>query len=115
MDTIVQNVIDRFKTRAEMGFQKYGTDLDRTDLTFQQWLNHAQEELHDGILYLEKIKAESQKQEVTDITRGTVNNILQNAIHNDVLNKVVISALNLMKVNPTLSIEEAMSDAYCLP
>jgi hypothetical protein len=36
--------------------QKYGTDLDRTDLSVLDWIQHIQDELHDGILYLEKLK-----------------------------------------------------------
>lgn len=35
---------------------KYGQTLDRNDLSLLDWINHAQEELMDGILYLEKIK-----------------------------------------------------------
>jgi hypothetical protein len=30
--------------------------LDRTDLGVLDWIQHAQEELMDGILYLEKLK-----------------------------------------------------------
>ncbi len=55
-DSIVQAVVDRFITRAQFGKQKYGTDLDRQDLTTLDWIQHAQDELHDGILYLEKLK-----------------------------------------------------------
>ena len=36
--------------------KKYGTNLDREDLTFLDWVNHAQEEHMDAILYLEKIR-----------------------------------------------------------
>ena len=39
-----------------MGKKKYGTDLDREDLKPHDWIQHAQEELMDGILYLEKLK-----------------------------------------------------------
>jgi hypothetical protein len=35
---------------------KYGTDLDRDDLYFIEWIQHTQEELMDATLYLEKIK-----------------------------------------------------------
>jgi len=40
---------------------KYGTNLDRTDLTVLDWIQHAQEEHMDAILYLEKLKQEVQK------------------------------------------------------
>jgi len=55
-DSIVDTVIDKFVTRAKFGKNKYGTDLDRTDLSVVDWITNTQEELHDGILYLEKLK-----------------------------------------------------------
>lgn len=55
-DSIVQSVIQKFIDRSKMGKEKYGTDLDRTDLKTSDWIQHAQEELMDGILYLEKLK-----------------------------------------------------------
>lgn len=56
LDSIVKSVINKFKDRAVFGKHKYGTDLDRTDLSCKDWIQHAQEELMDGILYLEKLK-----------------------------------------------------------
>ena len=58
MDSIVTSVIERFKQRSEFGQKKYGTNLDRTDLSFLDWVQHMQEELMDAILYLEKLKKE---------------------------------------------------------
>ena len=58
LDSIVTRVIDRFKSRAEMGNKKYGTDLDRKDLNSLEWLQHLQDELHDAYLYSEKLKEE---------------------------------------------------------
>jgi len=55
-DTIVESVIDQFKQRSEVGINKYGVTLDRTDLSRLEWINHAQEEAMDFILYLEKLK-----------------------------------------------------------
>jgi hypothetical protein len=56
MDTIVATIIAKFKERSEVGKQKYGTTLDRTDLSVLDWIQHAQEEHMDAILYLEKLK-----------------------------------------------------------
>ena len=56
-DSIVKSVIESFKKRSEIGILKYGKTLDRNDLTFLQWVQHAQEELMDAILYLEKLKS----------------------------------------------------------
>jgi hypothetical protein len=56
LDSVVTSVIKKFIDRAEFGRNKYGTDLDREDLTFLEWVVHAQEEHMDAILYLEKIR-----------------------------------------------------------
>jgi hypothetical protein len=55
-DSIVQSVIDKFNDRAKMGYEKYNNTLDRNDFTVIEWVTNAQEELMDGILYLEKLK-----------------------------------------------------------
>lgn len=56
MDSIVTSVIKKFEERAKIGKEKYGTDLDRNDLSVLDWIQHAQEEHMDAILYLEKLK-----------------------------------------------------------
>ena len=55
-DKIVQQVTNKFKQRSELGIKKYGVTLDRNDLNFKDWIQHAQEEAMDFILYLEKLK-----------------------------------------------------------
>ena len=60
-DSVVAAVVKKFLERSELGKQKYGVTLDRTDLTPLDWIQHAQEELMDGILYLEKLKGELSK------------------------------------------------------
>jgi len=57
-DTVVLSVISSFQERSRAGQLKYGTTLDRTDLTPLQWAQHMQEELMDAILYLERLKRE---------------------------------------------------------
>ena len=63
LDSIVLSIINKFKERATFGKKKYGTDLDREDLKVKDWIQHAQEELMDGILYLEKLKVSIQKEQ----------------------------------------------------
>ena len=58
LDSIVTTIIDQFKIRSAKGKAKYGVDLDRTDLTLIEWIEHAKQEHMDAILYLEKIKQE---------------------------------------------------------
>ena len=55
-DSVVQSVINKFKQRSEVGIKKYGTTMDREDLTRDEWITHISEELMDALLYLEKLK-----------------------------------------------------------
>lgn len=60
-DSIVENVKTLYDLRAKIGQAKYGTTMDRSDLTFAEWLIHLQEELMDATIYLEKLKFEYKK------------------------------------------------------
>ena len=53
-DSIVDSIIDKFVDRATFGKQKYGTDLDRNDLSLEAWLEHSIQEKMDDILYMQK-------------------------------------------------------------
>ena len=55
-DSVVSSVVQSFLQRADFGLKKYGKTMDRDDLTMLQWIQHAQEEHMDAILYLEKLK-----------------------------------------------------------
>lgn len=55
-DSVVESIITKFKQRSELGIKKYNKTLERTDLSYIEWVNHLQEELMDAILYAEKLK-----------------------------------------------------------
>lgn len=57
-DPIVLAVMTKFYERSQIGIKKYNTTLDRNDLSTLEWLNHAQEELMDATLYIERLKHE---------------------------------------------------------
>lgn len=57
-DSVVEQVVNNFNERSRVGIEKYGTTLDRDDLTLLQWLTHLQEELMDATLYIEKLKTD---------------------------------------------------------
>lgn len=58
IDTIVEQVVEKFNERSRVGIEKYGTTLNRDDLSLVQWLTHLQEEIMDATLYIEKLKNE---------------------------------------------------------
>jgi hypothetical protein len=60
-DSVVDTIVAKFLERSAIGQKKYGVTLDRTDLSPLDWIQHAQEEHMDAILYLEKLKGEISK------------------------------------------------------
>ena len=62
-DSVVYSIVNQFLERAKFGKIKYGTDMDRTDLSLIDWVTHAIEESLDKTLYLEKIKQMLLKEE----------------------------------------------------
>lgn len=57
-DPIVSAVIRKMYQRSQVGIKKYGTTLERDDLTTEQWIDHAIEEAMDLVLYLTKLKTQ---------------------------------------------------------
>ena len=55
-DPVVENVVDKFVSRSDVGFKKYGVTLEQDPSKMFEWLNHLQEELMDAVLYLQKAK-----------------------------------------------------------
>lgn len=49
----VKSIID---AQQEKGFNKYGVYVDDANLTATEWVEHAQEELADMMVYLECLK-----------------------------------------------------------
>lgn len=58
---IEEAVIKKIRERRDRGRKKYGTTMERDDLSNVQWLIHAQEEAMDLAIYLERLIRESVK------------------------------------------------------
>jgi len=55
-DIIIDRVIQKIKSRSDVGFKKYGVTLKNDDQPLDVWLTHIQEELMDAVNYIEKAK-----------------------------------------------------------
>lgn len=66
-DSIVESVINKYKKRSQVGIDKYGVTMDRDDLSFVEWLRHAQEEAQDLTLYLEKLIVRKRAHEINAV------------------------------------------------
>jgi hypothetical protein len=52
-DKIVQQVVDKYTSRSEVGISKYKTTLENNNV--DNYMIHLQQELMDATLYIEKI------------------------------------------------------------
>ena len=61
-DPVVKNVVDKFVSRSDVGYEKYGETLDderRLKMKgLQKYLNDIQEELMDAVLYIQAAREE---------------------------------------------------------
>ena len=53
-DKIVAQVVEKFKSRSDVGFKKYNITLNDDPQDLSAWLNHLPEELMDAVNYIEK-------------------------------------------------------------
>ena len=58
-DPVVERVVNKFVTRSDVGFAKYGVTLNEDKSNLFAWINHLQEELMDAVLYMQKLKESS--------------------------------------------------------
>lgn len=56
-DKIIEQVINKIKSRSDVGFKKYGVTLENDDQSLDTWLKHIQEELMDAVNYIEKARS----------------------------------------------------------
>ena len=61
-DPVVRRVCQKFVSRSNVGYEKYGVTLENDPSEMLDWLNHLQEELMDAILYLQKAKEKYETQ-----------------------------------------------------
>jgi len=61
-DPVVERVVDKFVSRSDVGYDKYGQTLDKERKTgvkdLAAYLNDVQEELMDAILYIQAAREE---------------------------------------------------------
>jgi len=69
-DPVVDRVINSFVKRSAEGMLKYGLTMSANPLKFMDWVQHAQEEAMDFILYLERLKEEHIKEVADGFKQG---------------------------------------------
>ena len=77
-DPVVKNVVDKFVSRSDIGYEKYGSTLDderRFNMkNLQGYLNDIQEELMDAILYIQTAREELRDLSEEAVIRKFVDN-----------------------------------------
>ena len=79
-DPVVKNVCDKFVSRSDIGYEKYGSTLDderRLKMKgLQKYLNDIQEELMDAVLYIQ-----AAREELRDLSEES---LIQRCIDDDI-------------------------------
>lgn len=53
---VLKEIIKRFATQQVKGFDKYSTLINLDDYSLIEWIEHAQQEMTDQLVYLECVK-----------------------------------------------------------
>ena len=69
MSKIEDKVCGKILERSKVGESKYGTTMERVDLSRLDWLIHAQEEAMDLAVYLQKLIDEEEKKKCNENCR----------------------------------------------
>ena len=73
-DPVVERVVDKFVSRSDVGYEKYGQTLDNERKTgvkdLAAYLNDVQEELMDAILYIQAAREELKDKAVVDAVKA---------------------------------------------
>ena len=60
MSKIEDEVCEKIQARTKVGLEKYGVTMEREDFTHLDWLIYLQEELMDGVVYLQRLMTREQ-------------------------------------------------------
>ena len=60
-DPVVEAIVSKFRTRSEEGMRTYGQTMMDNSKPLLEWIDDAQEELMEAILYLERIRGSLKK------------------------------------------------------
>tara|TARA_R110000823_G_scaffold96374_1_gene209820 strand:- start:2 stop:277 length:276 start_codon:yes stop_codon:yes gene_type:complete len=83
-DPVVQNVVDMFVSRSDVGYKKYGSSLDderRLKMKgLTKYLNDIQEELMDAVLYIQAAREELQDLSEESLIQRCIDDDVQEAL-----------------------------------
>jgi len=83
-DPVVRNVVDKFVSRSDVGYEKYGSTLDderRLKMkNLQGYLNDIQEELMDAVLYIQTAREELRDLSEESLIQRCIDDDIQEAL-----------------------------------
>jgi len=83
-DPVVRNVVDKFVSRSDVGYDKYGSSLDderRLKMKgLGKYLNDIQEELMDAVLYIQAAREELQDLSEESLIQRCIDDDIEEAL-----------------------------------
>ena len=110
-DPIVNAVIHKFMTRSDEGMKKYGQSMADNSANTLFWIDNAQDELMDGILYLENQLIEdaftSERLEVLKMLSAQLAISIENSLsYENLEQKVEERTQKIVEVNNNLKVSD---------
>lgn len=107
MSSIESKVCKKINERALKGKEKYGTTMERNDLSLGAWINHLQEELMDAAVYAEKILDSSILTVIEDLQRenNKMNELLKGALMVFEMSSLTSRPIKMVDACPSLYAE----------
>ena len=83
-DPVVERVVNKFVSRSDVGFEKYGTTLQEERTLkmkgLQKYLNDIQEELMDAVLYIQAAREELQDLSEESLIQRCIDDDIEEAL-----------------------------------
>ena len=83
-DPVVERVVNKFVSRSDVGFEKYGTTLQEERTLkmkgLQKYLNDIQEELMDAVLYIQAARDELQDLNEESLIQRCIDDDIEEAL-----------------------------------
>lgn len=110
MSSVIDKITQDLISRELKGIEKYGTDLDRQDLSQSDWKQHLYEELLDAACYLQKLNTDSIEAKLDHIHQDAAYKFGKPAVACKLVEEMAeLSAVIMQWMNKTMSYNEELA------
>lgn len=110
MSSVIDKICKDLQDREATGINKYGTDLDRQDLSQADWKQHLYEELLDAACYLQKLNTDSIEARLDNVHQDAAYKFGKPAVARKLVEEMAeLSAVIMQWTNKTMTYNEELA------